>query len=78
MPAGFDEACPVAQLYGAFARVKEFVADFRANEKFYFSPACRVTKFYAASTARLTSWSMTFTPSPPPKSKSWGEITEHD
>ena len=26
-----------------------------------------------ASTARLTPWSMTFTPSPPPKSKSWKE-----
>ena len=31
MPAGFDTA---------FARVKELVADFRANEKFYLSPAC--------------------------------------
>ena len=39
MSAGFDEARPVAQLYGAFARVKELVADFRANEKFYLSPA---------------------------------------
>jgi hypothetical protein len=29
MPAGFD---------GAFRRVKEPVADFRANEKFYLSP----------------------------------------
>jgi adenine-specific DNA-methyltransferase len=30
MPTGFDEA---------FSRVKELVADFRANEKFYLSPA---------------------------------------
>ena len=30
MPSGFDEA---------FRRVKELVADFRANEKFYLSPA---------------------------------------
>ena len=30
MPSGFDTA---------FARVKELVADFRANEKFYLSPA---------------------------------------
>jgi hypothetical protein len=30
MPAGFDTA---------FSRVKELVADFRANEKFYLSPA---------------------------------------
>jgi len=39
MPAGFDAACHVAQLYVAFARVKALVADFRANEKFYLSPA---------------------------------------
>jgi hypothetical protein len=32
MPAGLDTA---------FARVKELVADFRANEKFYRSPACQ-------------------------------------
>jgi hypothetical protein len=32
---------------------------------------CRVTEFYAASTARLTPWTMSFTPCPPPKSKSW-------
>jgi hypothetical protein len=30
MPTGFDQA---------FRRVKELVADFRANEKFYLSPA---------------------------------------
>ncbi len=30
MPAEFDTA---------FARMKEFVADFRANEKFHLSPA---------------------------------------
>src|SRR5208282_1477048 len=47
---GFDAACcvrvkpfyaarHVAQLYVAFAKVKELVADFRANEKFYRSPA---------------------------------------
>jgi predicted type IV restriction endonuclease len=30
MPAGFD---------AAFAKVKQLVADFRANEKFYRSPA---------------------------------------
>jgi adenine-specific DNA-methyltransferase len=30
MPTRFDEA---------FSRVKELVADFRANEKFYLSPA---------------------------------------
>ena len=30
MSAGFDTA---------FARIKELVADFRANEKFYLSPA---------------------------------------
>ncbi len=30
MPAGFD---------AAFAKVKQLVADFRANEKFYLSPA---------------------------------------
>ncbi|MGA3145631.1 MAG: hypothetical protein ABSF10_21755 [Verrucomicrobiota bacterium] len=34
-----DAARPVAQLYGAFAKVKALVADFRANEKFYRSPA---------------------------------------
>jgi hypothetical protein len=31
MPDGFD---------AAFAKVKELVADFRANEKFHLSPAC--------------------------------------
>jgi len=31
MPAGFD---------AAFAKVKELVADFRANEKFHLSPPC--------------------------------------
>jgi len=36
MPAGFDTA---------FARVKELVADFRANEKFYLSPACQECSF---------------------------------
>jgi hypothetical protein len=51
MPAGFrlhqlsarqvDAARPVAQLYVAFARVKELVADFWANEKIQLSPACR-------------------------------------
>ena len=30
MPAGFD---------AAFAKAKEFVADFRSNEKFHLSPA---------------------------------------
>jgi hypothetical protein len=39
MPSGFDAARPVAQLYGAFAKVKQLVADFWANEKF-LSP-CR-------------------------------------
>ena len=34
-----DTACHVAQLYVAFAKVKQLVADFRANEKFYLSPA---------------------------------------
>jgi hypothetical protein len=34
MPSGFDAARPVAQLYGAFAKVKQLVADFWANEKF--------------------------------------------
>jgi hypothetical protein len=36
-----DAACHVAQLYVAFAKVKQLVADFRANEKFYLSPAYR-------------------------------------
>jgi len=31
MPAGFD---------ATFAKGKELVADFRANEKFHLSPAC--------------------------------------
>jgi hypothetical protein len=31
MPAGFD---------AAFAKVKELVADFRANEKFHLFPPC--------------------------------------
>jgi predicted type IV restriction endonuclease len=39
MSEGFDAARHVAQLYVAFARVKALVADFRANEKFYRSPA---------------------------------------
>ncbi len=34
-----DAARHVAQLYVAFAKVKQLVADFRANEKFYLSPA---------------------------------------
>ena len=34
-----DAACHVAQLFVAFAKVKQLVADFRANEKFYLSPA---------------------------------------
>jgi adenine-specific DNA-methyltransferase len=32
MPSGFDTA---------FRKVRELVADFRANEKFYLSPACQ-------------------------------------
>jgi hypothetical protein len=32
MSEGFDTA---------FTRVKQLVADFRANEKFYLSPACQ-------------------------------------
>lgn len=32
MPSGFD---------AAFGKVEEFAADFRANEKFHLSPACR-------------------------------------
>jgi hypothetical protein len=36
MPARFD---------AAFAKVKELVADFRANEKFHLSPACRIRIF---------------------------------
>jgi hypothetical protein len=49
MPAGFrlhpisarqvDTACRDTEFYAAFARVKQLVADFRANEKFYLSPA---------------------------------------
>ena len=39
MPAGFDAACRVTEFYAAFAKVKELVADFRANEKFYLPPA---------------------------------------
>jgi hypothetical protein len=34
MPAGFDAASRVTEFYTAFARVKELVADFRANERF--------------------------------------------
>ncbi len=30
-----------ANFESAFARIKRLVADFRANEKFYLSPACR-------------------------------------
>ena len=36
MPAGFD---------AAFAKVKQLVADFRANEKFYLSPAYQEMSF---------------------------------
>jgi hypothetical protein len=32
-----------AGLDAIFARVKELVADFRANEKFHLSPACQET-----------------------------------
>lgn len=32
MFSGYDAACRVAQLYAAFAKVKELVADFQANE----------------------------------------------
>jgi hypothetical protein len=39
VPATFEAACRVVKLYAAFARVKQLVADFRANEKFYLSPA---------------------------------------
>jgi hypothetical protein len=48
MPAGFDVACSVvklyaarhvAQLYVAFAKIKQLVADFPANEKFSPCPA---------------------------------------
>jgi hypothetical protein len=47
MPAGFD---------AAFAKVKELVADFRANEKFHLSPACReiLGKFSCADQLRNT------------------------
>jgi hypothetical protein len=31
----------MAQLYGAFAKVKQLVADFLADKKFQLSPACR-------------------------------------
>jgi nitrate/nitrite-specific signal transduction histidine kinase len=41
MPTGFDEA---------FRRVKELVADFRTNEKFYLSPA------YQEQEARRDLW----------------------
>ncbi|MGA3142242.1 MAG: TaqI-like C-terminal specificity domain-containing protein [Verrucomicrobiota bacterium] len=34
-----DAASRVTEFYAAFARVKQLVADFRANEKFYRSPA---------------------------------------
>jgi hypothetical protein len=50
---------------------------------FYGARCVRVKPFYAASTARLTLWPMSYTrlrrgfgrqaPSPPPKSKSWRE-----
>jgi hypothetical protein len=30
-----------ANLEATFGRVKQLVADFRANEKFHLSPACR-------------------------------------
>jgi hypothetical protein len=40
MPAGFDTACRDTEFYAAFARVKELVANFRANEKFHLPPAC--------------------------------------
>ncbi|HXR03999.1 MAG TPA: hypothetical protein VN836_04750 [Verrucomicrobiae bacterium] len=39
VPATFEAACHVAQLYVAFRRVKQLVADFPANEKFHLSPA---------------------------------------
>ena len=38
MPATFEASRHVAQLYVAFGRVKQLVADFRANEKFHLSP----------------------------------------
>jgi hypothetical protein len=41
MAATFEEAGRVAQHYVAFARVKQLVADFRANEKFYPSQDCQ-------------------------------------
>jgi hypothetical protein len=57
MPAGFE------------SEGKVLLADFWANEKiqhFYTNRCDRLD-------ARLTSWSMTFMPLPPPKSKSWRE-----
>ncbi|MGA2243238.1 MAG: hypothetical protein ABSH11_14530 [Verrucomicrobiota bacterium] len=39
MPAIFEAACHVERLYVACGRVKQLVADFRANEKFHLSPA---------------------------------------
>jgi hypothetical protein len=39
MPAGFDAACRVRLKAFYAAKGKELVADFRANEKFYLSPA---------------------------------------
>ncbi|MGA9451646.1 MAG: hypothetical protein WBW41_09955 [Verrucomicrobiia bacterium] len=35
MPAGFDAARRDTEFYAAFARIKQLVADFRANEKFH-------------------------------------------
>jgi len=34
-----------ATFEAAFERVKQLVADFRANEKFFLSPACRCDGF---------------------------------
>jgi len=46
MPAGFD---------ATFAKGKELVADFRANEKFYLSPACRCNGLCDALLPKLLS-----------------------
>jgi hypothetical protein len=35
MSSGFDTASRVTKFYAAIARVKQLVADFQANEKFY-------------------------------------------
>jgi hypothetical protein len=39
MSSGFNAACRVTEFYAAFARVKELVADFWANEKLHLFPA---------------------------------------